>query len=173
MPRSRIAILIISSLALALLLLPALADSLHRLRGSEVWRDDLAIMDAREVGRMMAEGRKVVFVDVREPQEFTDFHVPGALSLPLRDVDDFDASIHADADLVIPYCLKDFRGYEGAKKLKAQGLENVALIEGFGINAWMRADLPIAGNQPAHSDAEALQQLVDQLDMESQRDRAP
>lgn len=132
MPRSRYWIVIITFLGLALLLLPALADSLHRLRGSEVWRDKLQIMEA-------------------------------------RDVDAFDASIYADADLVIPYCLKDFRGFEGAKKLQAQGLDNVGLVEGFGINAWKRAELPIAGSQPARSDAEAIRQLVHLLEMEVER----
>jgi hypothetical protein len=33
-----------------------------------------------------AAGRKVIFVDVREPEEFSEAHIPGALNVPLRAV---------------------------------------------------------------------------------------
>ena len=33
----------------------------------------------------MAAGRKVVFVDVREADEFMEGHIPGAINVPLRD----------------------------------------------------------------------------------------
>ncbi len=151
--------------ALLLLVAPAVADTARRTSAErDAWRDELHVLAPEEIGRRMADGERVLWVDVREPQEYAEFHVPGAMSVPLRNVNDLDAADFADADLVIPYCLKDFRGYEGARKLKALGVPNVGLAEGFGINSWKRAELPVAGVHPDMTDAEALEALARVLD---------
>ena len=156
---------LILAFALLLVISPAIADTIHRLQGSDAWRDELILMEPHDVGAWMVEGKKVVFVDVREEAEYEEFHVPGAVSLPLRHIDDSNMGEFADADLVIPYCLKDFRGFEGAKKLKEKGIENVGLVEGFGINSWKRAELPVAGGNVNMSDEEALRALAETLDL--------
>ncbi|WP_164833039.1 hypothetical protein [Vibrio mytili] len=45
-------------------------------------------------------------------------------------------------DYIVPYCLKDFRGFETAKVLKNKGLKNVVLMEPAGFNGWRSAGLP-------------------------------
>jgi rhodanese-related sulfurtransferase len=93
----------------------------------------------------------VVFVDTRETQEFEESHIPGALNIKLRDIDAQSVAVLKGADLVISYCLKDFRGYEVARKLMHHGVDNSAVMNPHGYVAWRTLGLPIAsrGGQKA------------------------
>jgi rhodanese-related sulfurtransferase len=106
----------------------------------------------------IAADKNVVFVDVREPSEFEEFHIPGAINLQLRDVGPELAEVFADADLVIPYCIKDFRGFEMARSLAELGVRNVGIMKPYGIAGWRRVGLPVA-ERGGLSDAEALDRL--------------
>lgn len=110
------------------------------------------------VGQMKGGGR-VVFVDVREPAEFREYHIPTALNFPARRLTLEGKGNFTDADYVVPYCLKDFRGFEGGKRLLKLGVKNVYLIEGFGINTWKQAGMPVSGRLNGKSDAGALEEL--------------
>lgn len=91
-------------------------------------------------------GQKVLFVDVREAQEFSEGHIPGAINLKIRDVNAdllMNASF-AEADLIIPYCVKDFRGYEMAIKLKQLKQYNVALLQPYGLKGWVQGGFPLS-----------------------------
>jgi rhodanese-related sulfurtransferase len=100
-------------------------------------------------------GRKVVFIDAREAPEFEEERIPGAVNLPLRAVAAAGLTAYADAELVIPYCLKDFRGFEVAKALQSRGLTNVRLLQRPGINGWKLNGLPTAGDLAQQGDGEA------------------
>ena len=80
-----------------------------------------------------AAGRKVVFVDVREADEFAESHIPGALNIPIRDVGPALRERLSGADYVVSYCVKDFRGYEMAKALAQIGVENSVIMRPYGI----------------------------------------
>lgn len=151
--------------AVAVLALPAGVETARIVGGGDgAWRQGVLVAAPDDVARMMADGRKVIFVDVREPAEFDQYHIPNAISVPLRDLDSADPSLFAGADLVVPYCLKDFRGFEGARVLQGLGVANVGLVEGYGINAWKRADLPTAGDHPGEDDEAALRALVERIE---------
>ena len=106
------------------------------------------------------DGRGVVFVDVRERGEYQEFHIPGAVHFPVRELTEEKLATFEGAAYVVPYCLKDFRGFEGAKRLRGLGVENVRLIEGFGIKAWREAALPVAGVVNGKTDAKGLQEII-------------
>jgi rhodanese-related sulfurtransferase len=106
------------------------------------------------------EGRSIVFVDAREAPEYREEHIPGAINVPLRAVPSAALFAYAQADLVIPYCLKDFRGFEVARALREQGVQNVRLLSRPGINGWKTLGLPTAGEVPGRSDDEAQAQLI-------------
>lgn len=112
-------------------------------------------MPVRDVLDRIAEGQKVVFVDTRERAEFEEAHIPGAVHIPLRRIDEAGQSL-ADADLVIPYCVKDFRGYEVARALSRQGIPDVAVLNPYGIRGWSQTGLPISG---MNGTDDALEQL--------------
>jgi rhodanese-related sulfurtransferase len=104
-------------------------------------------------------GRPPVFVDVREPEEYAEEHLPGALHMPVREMSErARAEIRGD-ELVVPYCLKDFRGFDGARRLTELGFADVRVMQRVGINGWKAAGLPTAGAVPGRSDAETRSEL--------------
>lgn len=96
-----------------------------------------------DVLREISLGKKVVFVDTRENEEFNEVHLPGSRLLRLRDVNENSAQSLVDADLVVPYCVKDFRGFEVAKSLKVLGVSRVATLSPNGLKGWLNAELPV------------------------------
>jgi rhodanese-related sulfurtransferase len=96
-----------------------------------------------EILREISLGKKVVFIDTREAEEFDEVHLPGAVLLRLRDVNTESVKQFADADLVVPYCVKDFRGFEVARAMKQEGIENVVTLSPNGLKGWLKAHLPV------------------------------
>ena len=103
----------------------------------------IPVVSKEELLSMIGEGKRVVFVDAREPAEFEEEHIPGAINLTVRDINELTPELIGEADLVIGYCLKDFRGYEVAKALHNVGVENVRTIATPGLNGWKAQRLPI------------------------------
>ena len=116
-------------------------------------------LPAETVLTRIGRGERVVFVDTREESEFAEFHIPGAVNIPLREVGAETVSAVRDADLVIPYCVKDFRGYEVARAFADHGVDQVAVMNPYGIRGWRSVGLPVAG-QWALSEEEALAELA-------------
>lgn len=100
--------------------------------------------DIKTVLSMIAEDKKVVFVDTRETKEYEESHIPGAVNIKLREVNESAVSALIDADLVISYCVKDFRGYEVARAIKDLGVENSGIMNPYGIAGWRSTGLPLA-----------------------------
>lgn len=116
--------------------------------------DELAAAIARD---------EVVVLDVRRPEEFAESHIPGARSVPLTDVARFIAQADVGAKTVVPYCMKDFRGYDALRLLQQGGVTRVGVIDGFGLAAWQAAKLPLAGASAGQDDAAALAVLRAQV----------
>lgn len=115
-------------------------------------------LDTRVVFDHIAADKKVVFVDVREPLEFDEFHIPGAINLQLRDVEPGLKAQFEDVDLVIAYCIKDFRGFEMARSLAEIGVQNVGIMKPYGIAGWRHLGLPVT-SRGGLSESEALGKL--------------
>ncbi len=98
------------------------------------------------IGQLLSEialDKKIVFVDTREPAEFAKSHIPGAINIPMRDL---NASVYEQlkqADRVISYCVKDFRGYEVARQMLDNGVANVAVMKPHGLSGWQSSGLPM------------------------------
>jgi len=106
----------------------------------------------------IALDKNVVFVDTREPAEFAKSHIPGAINIPMRDL---NASVYdqlKQADRVISYCVKDFRGYEVARKMLDNGVSNVAVMKPHGLSGWQSSGLPMTS--AALPEASAQNQLA-------------
>ena len=102
---------------------------------------------------------RTLFIDTREPAEFAELHVPGAINMPVRDTDKADIARLSAYDYVVPYCLKDLRAFEVAKALQARGLGNVKLMEPSGLRGWQAQKLPVV--TPQLNEAAAAQALKD------------
>jgi rhodanese-related sulfurtransferase len=100
----------------------------------------------------MKAGKTVRFVDVREPEEFVEAHVPGALNIQLRALDEHALTQVRGADYVVAYCIKDFRGFEMARSLRDAGVLNAVILNPYGIKGWIAEGLPTTGAKAMATD---------------------
>lgn len=112
-----------------------------------------------ELKNLIKQGKRVVFVDAREEAEFDEEHLPGAVNMTLRDIRSAHLGELKQADVVIAYCLKDFRGFEVARSLNEAGVAHVKIMQPYGLNGWKAEKLPTAGKKGMQED-EAWQRLV-------------
>lgn len=120
-------------------------------------------MPINELLGHMRSGAKVLFVDVREPDEFSENHIPGALNLQLRDANAESIKPLEEYDLVVSYCVKDFRGFEMARKLRNLGIKQSAILNPYGIKGWIESNMPVYTMTDANESAaiEKLKNCVD------------
>ena len=104
--------------------------------------DLVPVASSEEVLKLIRQGKKVVFVDAREEEEWQEERIPGAINLTLKDVAQLDREALGDPDLVIAYCLKDFRGFEVARALQDAGIQQSAILAEYGMNGWKSRGLP-------------------------------
>ncbi len=82
----------------------------------------------------------VTLVDVRNRNEWTDGHIPGARHIPLGYLADRLGEIPRARPIVVQ-CASGVRSAIGASLLRARGVDRVANLTG-GITAWRKAGLP-------------------------------
>lgn len=80
---------------------------------------------------------KVRFIDVREPHEFNEAHIPGSELVPLRTVADAAEGWTRDAPLLL-VCRSGRRSMEAAKTLKERGFTRLLNLRG-GVTRWREA----------------------------------
>jgi hydroxyacylglutathione hydrolase len=98
----------------------------------------------REVNGNELEARppEAVLLDVREPQEFANGHVPGARNLPQADLATRMSEVPRDRPVYV-ICQGGFRSLRAAQFLSQMGFPDVASVCG-GTEAWLAAKKPIA-----------------------------
>ncbi|MBI9009412.1 MAG: rhodanese-like domain-containing protein [Tenericutes bacterium] len=75
---------------------------------------------------MMDNDSTIVLVDVREPSEYQEEHIPGAILLSLGDIDSRAETVLEDKTVTyIVYCRSGNRSNEAAQKLVALGYESI------------------------------------------------
>lgn len=88
----------------------------------------------RELWAALLGDEPPMVVDVREPREFRQGHVPGALSLPLEQILAGSAELPRDLPLVLA-CRSGRRSARAAAVLAGQGHANLRILAG-GMLAW-------------------------------------
>ena len=91
---------------------------------------------------------EVTVLDVRPAEEYRAAHIPGAVSVPLKELEERLGSLPRDREVVAycrgPYCVL---APEAVKLLRARGYRAVAL--GDGVAEWRARGLPVsAGDAP-------------------------
>ena len=96
-----------------------------------------------ELAAKRKAGEKLVVLDVREPEEYAQARIPGAINLP-RGLIEMEVGAHAvDPDaLVVCNCGGGGRSALAAKTMLEMGYTNVASLAG-GLKAWMNRNLPL------------------------------
>ena len=119
-------------------------------RLAEVDRIVQTYLNARDgldpVGReellQRARAGEVLVLDVRPRDEYRAGHIPGAVSVPVDELERRMAELPADKEIVAycrgPYCVMAFKAVE---TLRAHGRQARRLVEGF--PEWRAAGLPV------------------------------
>jgi rhodanese-related sulfurtransferase len=95
-----------------------------------------------EVKRRREAGEKFILVDVREDNEWTKGHIPGAVHMGRGVIErDIEASIPDTGTKLILYCGGGFRSALVAENLQKMGYTNVESMDG-GWRGWVEAGLP-------------------------------
>lgn len=99
-------------------------------------RENAGRTDPDEVKRSLDSGEGITIVDVREPAEYEEGHLPGAMLVPRGLLEYRAATDLPDKDRrIITHCALGGRGALAASTLTEMGYTNVANMEG-GMKGW-------------------------------------
>lgn len=100
-------------------------------------------IDAQQLKAWLKTG-EAVLIDVREPNEFTEWRIPQAISMPLTNIDKHLPNLDMESRKIVFQCLKGKRGEMAAEAAEAafKGHHEVYNLTG-GIESWDKAGLSI------------------------------
>lgn len=91
-------------------------------------------ISAQELAEKLEKEQAPVIVDVREPEEFAEGHIPGARLIPLGTVPDRLGEIPKDQDVVV-VCKAGGRSTAACQHLLAAGYQRIQNLTG-GMMGW-------------------------------------
>jgi rhodanese-related sulfurtransferase len=103
--------------------------------------DEAPTISAEELAKKTESASKPVLLDVREPGEFAAGHLPGAINIPLAEVEKRASEIKAAGSEVVVYCQRGGRARKAEATLAEQGISSVHLDGGMA--AWVQAGKPV------------------------------
>ncbi len=103
--------------------------------------DNVPVLDQRAAARAFHAGT-ATFVDVREPEEWDEGHIPGALHIPLAELPDRLHELPADSDVIL-VCRSGARSFAATEFLLRNGHARAVNLDG-GMLAWLEANHPVA-----------------------------
>ena len=89
----------------------------------------------------LAQRSDVVILDVREQDELDAGHIPGALFIPMSEIQGRLSEVPKDKTVIVQ-CRSGNRSSQVTDYLQQQGFTNVRNMAG-GINQWQAAGLPV------------------------------
>lgn len=92
--------------------------------------------------RLDADPDSLLVVDVRQRSAFEKGHVPGAVNVPLEEIDTHIAKLAASPRPLAVICTCGKRSLAAIEKLRARGLEPFLVVGG--MLEWERAGYPVA-----------------------------
>ena len=108
-------------------------------------RDKLEAVPHTELLERARSGR-VTVLDVRPPEEFSAGHLPGAVNIPLKELEQRVQELPRNLEIIAycrgPYCVL---AYEAVAQLRKQGYHARRMQGGF--PEWRLAGLPVEQNK--------------------------
>ena len=98
-------------------------------------------IDVDELAKRQGDGSFVL--DDRQPDEFAEAHVPGAVLIPLNELPARQDEIPNDRPLLV-ICANGPRSARAVEALRAAGYDATNVVGG--TNAWIDADFPVEGS---------------------------
>ncbi|MFD3005094.1 rhodanese-like domain-containing protein [Thermus tengchongensis] len=90
--------------------------------------------------KQMMDTLDVFVLDVREPSEYKDGRIPGAVNIPIRDLPKKVGELPKGKPIIV-YCGIGHRGAMALVFLKGQGYNVKSILGGY--KAWTGANLPV------------------------------
>jgi len=110
-------------------------------------KDDLEPVPRQELLQRVRDGL-VTVLDVRPPEEYTAGHVPGAVNVPLSELERYLEELSPEQEVVAycrgPHCVLAF---DAVARLRSKGVMARRLEGGF--PEWRRAGLPVESTRKA------------------------
>ena len=103
-----------------------------------------ALASTTEAKKLLLDG--AIAVDVRERSEFVEGHLPGALHIPLGDLERRSAEVPRDRPIVT-YCGHGERSATGLSILERNGFKDLTNMDG-GFGGWEEAGLAVENGAP-------------------------
>lgn len=97
-----------------------------------------------QVREMQARNERVVYLDVREPNEWNLGHLPQAIHLPRGNIETKVEEIIDRSQKVVVYCARGNRSALAALTMKQMGYENVCSMA-RGLQGWADINGEIEG----------------------------
>lgn len=144
---------IFSLLALVLVLIPALqAQTAYDNKLKSLYKNTVPQIDPVEVKRKKEEGKQIIILDTRSPEEYAVSHLPDAKFVDYKRFKTENVEhIDKNAEVVV-YCTVGYRSERIGEKLLDMGFTNVKNLYG-GIFQWANEERPLLNknNQPTDS----------------------
>src|SRR5262249_10883316 len=111
------------------------------------WLDDgisvasIAVHRCRSLQAILEHDPSVQLVDVRSRSEWLKGHLPGAISIPLLDLDSSGQFIDPSRPSLV-YCHEGYRATTAASVLLRHGAREIAILID-GIEGWLASGLPL------------------------------
>ena len=105
------------------------------------------ISPVKDVGNaeatLLVNRNNAIFLDVREPKEYSGGHLPNAIHIPLSQLDTRAAELaKLTARPVIAYCDSGRRSRSAASALARAGFKEIYSLQG-GLFGWKKDGLPV------------------------------
>jgi rhodanese-related sulfurtransferase len=83
-------------------------------------------------------------IDVRTPKEYQQGHIPGAINIPLSDIQSDASTLGLPKETnVVLYCRSGYRAGKAAKVLRREGFKQLQHLDGDMLG-WQKAGRPVA-----------------------------
>jgi rhodanese-related sulfurtransferase len=106
--------------------------------------EEAPLINAADLAKRTAGPSRPVLLDVRTPQEFAAGHIPGALNIPLAELEKRVGEVKsAGPQDVVVYCMRGGRARVGEEVLAQAGISSILHLDG-GMSAWVDAGQPIS-----------------------------
>lgn len=91
-------------------------------------------LNSAEFRSEMEQSKSKLLIDVREPAEYKSGFIPGAVNIPLSQLEQRISDIPKDRDLLL-YCRSGMRSKNAARILLKHGYTRLVNLQG-GVSSW-------------------------------------
>lgn len=113
---------------------------------SSLFGPPIPSLSAHELGEKIKSGKRLLIIDVREPEEYQTGHISRAKLIPLGELNKRMNELPKDQELIC-VCASGSRSSSATRQLIRSGF--TAINMNGGMHSWLRAGLPIKTGKSA------------------------